>query len=874
MVIGRTEEGDEYLKKSPPHKERGAPESCVRICMALKCLLEYETHFHKDASDCMRKNFLFSLIAIYLGSSCQAHTHHNFDEKFFTSSADMPFDRIADLYINPEWIKLQLTASAYTALGGLQNPSADILIEDQKNFFIFNQMYNESCAVIGNNITITNNHSPIILYGNVSNTKASALLALGKLTITKNTAPCLFINNFAHYGKAADYGSAAFGVSFIIEDNPGLILFKNNNCGLIVGIGGAVGFGEKFLVRNSGPVIFEKNQADFGGAIATSVDYSVAEVFLFAEGGDIVFNQNTSRDLLRNSIYCQDRSELRFGARKNRAVRFYDPVCSKDPTDNPCVINPEPDHVGTVLFSGITVPKESLLHKDSCTSFFYDALRVNNGVLAIEDRAQMHVNTFSMPGGVLRLGSGAVLAGVKSSRNVHNSNIQVPNLAINLASVLKDDATPPKIWIYPKGDNAPYTEEDSADTSITLSGDLLFYDDYNQNPYESVNLSQPQKVALLYLCDTTSPKITNALNIGAINRGFHYGYQGSWEYFWERYTSTTNPATPETVNTNHSLLFANWTPTGFIPNPKHISYLTANTLWTTLYSLFPYMQNQPAEFFTFQVGGQYSRLLYKQDSEPTIRGFDMSTKGYWLQTTTSAVCNHQFTVQVGYTSAHTDEKQTEHSLASKQYAAALRFTSFWYHDWIETSAKLAYAYGNHHIHHTYPDDLADSFGDFFTNTWGGSFSVTTPFVLDNLCLLSFPFISVKGGYATLAAFREHGAYAPFLRTFRTEQPLVDISVPIGVMFQPLPTGEFIQGTLGISYQPSLFRRDPKIRTTLISSQGSWLTPSSTVGLQALVANLNIALVPTSLFRLYFEYEGRVSSSASCNYLAGGCSLCF
>lgn len=827
----------------------------------------------------MRMKPLFLLSSIYMGSTlCLAAS--NLREQIDFSS-DMPFDKFSDLYISPAWIDLLLNSSAYNALGALQSPSGDILIENQQNFLVFNQIYQNSCAVRGNTVTIANNHTPIVLYGNVSNMKASAVFADEQLQITQNTAPCLFINNYTHNSALNDFGSAIFGTPVLIENNPGLVLFKNNHCGLVGGAGGATGFGKKFHIHDSGPVIFENNQAVMGGALTTPLHANGAQIILSADFGDIIFNKNMSGGSFRNSIYCQLYAELNISAKKNRSVCFYDPVLAITYTPSPCIFNSSQEHVGTVLFSGLTVPEALKSDKKNYTSLFRNTVNIAHGVVAVEDHAQLHMYKLPASQGTLRLGNGGVLATTSSSLAVYNATLSIPRLAIHLPSVLKENAIPPKIWIYPKNTtpaatppNPPVYVENTA-ASITLSGDLLLYDAYNQDPYDSVDLSQPkERVALLYLCDTATPKITNQLNIHAINRTEHYGYQGTWTPYWEQYSSITDSSTPETANTNHKILYADWRPSGYTPNPKYFSPLTTNALWTTVVSLWPYMQNQPSQFHSLQATGQATRLLYKQDSTKDVPGFRMSTKGFWVQASSSSVSNHQLALQLGQTSIHTDEKQTENRLSSKSYAASLRYTSFFFYDWIEATARFSYAYGDHHMFNFFHEDQVTQTANFFTTTLGSSLFATFPILLDRLSLLSFPFVEIRGMQAQLSAFKESGSRSGFLRSFKTDQPLREVSLPIGVLFQPQPADEFIQGTFGFAYQPTLYRCKPKVRTTLLASQGTWCAPGSSISRQEIVANMNIAIVPSSFFQMQIAYEGRVSTSSNCHYIAGGCSLCF
>lgn len=795
-------------------------------------------------------------------------------------SSDMPFDRLIDFYIDMDWIHLQLKDASHSRLGNLRDISADLVIDNRKHFVVFNQCVKDlGAAVACRNMTISNNEGVTILYGNFCSTSGSGIFARESVRITGNVGPCLFINNTSYGGNLYTVGSCIVASTIVVEDNPGLLLFKNNHINGS-GNGAALGYANSCSIRNSGPVVFENNQANWGGAISTpkSEASSPKLLQLFAERGNIVFNHNMNRSQKRNAIHCQPYHDVQIGAREGFSVCFYDPIEAQHGTNRPLLFNPNADHLGTVLFSGATVQKDTPFTENSLRSPLSNITEVRNGVLAIEDNAALHVYNMRTVDGIVRLGNnGAVVTSPKSASDA--GSISITHLALNLPSLLKPKALPAKLWLYPKnnGEVTPPFQE-FASASITISGDLLLLDDQNQSPYDSVDLSEKKfRVPLLYLCEnagtpgtpgTPGTKINvDNLNVDAINQTQHYGYQGVWTPFWETYTSIPNSSLATTANGAHRILFAHWTPSEYLPNPKNITYLVPHTLWTSVHTMLSYMQNSELRFSAFQVEGEATRMLYQQDDKKGVPGFHISSKGYWVEASSSSLSNHQLAFQFGQNFSHTKENSSKNHFASKHYTSAVRFSSAWCHNLMETSAKFIYSYSDHHIHHITEQSASNGSGS--VTTLGTSLLFSLPISLEQLHILIAPFVEAEGVHSKLSSFKETGVSRKFLRSFSNNKPLIEIKTPIGLSIQPLFFPKHLSWSARVAYQPTVYRQDPEIKTTLLVSNGSWLTSGMKMDKHEVLAKVRVALLPTSFFQIQAEYEGKFSSSATCNHVSCG-----
>ncbi|WP_151899117.1 polymorphic outer membrane protein middle domain-containing protein [Candidatus Chlamydia corallus] len=448
-----------------------------------------------------------------------------------------------------------------------------------------------------------------------------------KIEISNNTA---FAIEFIFIDMSDPWNPGGGGImanSLIIENNAKGLIFNNNNG---TRNGGAI-YSRSLIIQNNGPISFTNNSATWGGALINLFSESTpSNFFLSADHGDILFDNNIATNSFpqpsyRNAIRCRPGINLKLGASRGYKIIFYDPIEHERITDSPLLFNYEPHHEGTVLFSGANVDPDSTNESDFLSKFS-NTSQLQRGVLAIEDRVAMSCQTISQTGGILRLGNGALIR-----TNSSGSSINFNSIAINLPSVLKSEAIAPKFWIYPTQTEQVYSEDTSS--SMTLLGPLTFLNDQNEAPYDSLDLSEPLKeIPLLYLLDVTPKQIdTSNLIVEAINLGEHYGHQGLWSPYWVETTTISNSKTPENTNTKHRQLYADWTPTGYLPHPEHHGEFIANTLWQSAYTALLGLQTLPPQNLrqqNLEATIQGLGLLINQYSRERRKGFRNHTTGY------------------------------------------------------------------------------------------------------------------------------------------------------------------------------------------------------------------------------------------------------
>lgn len=720
-------------------------------------------------------------------------------------------------------------------------------------------------------MNILGNSSPIYFVKNKSR-KGGALACSANISIENNSENVIFHQNMA-IGSSENQGGAIYCNNFTIQNNPGTIVFNDNFASRD---GGSL-CTTNFTIRNSGPVYFTNNTANWGGAFMLRQN-SVCS--LFAELGDIIFNNNTSYATLwtgkRNAIHCTPGVSLSLGASAGRTLAFYDPIEHGHTTSTPLVFNPESYHQGTVLFSGATVPKD-LIGKENFYTESNNTSELRNGVLAIERSAWLGVFKLSQTGGTLRLGGGGTLS--NNTNAATGSTITITNLALNLPSILSTGVAP-KIWIYPASStqNSVTTYTENTNTSITLSGPLSLLDDDNQSPYDSADLAESlKKVPLLYLSDVTAKRInTDAFIPEGLNAGTHYGYQGLWSPYWEETKTTTDNSSDLTANTLHRHLYADWTAIGYVPNPEYAAYIVPATLWQTFYTLQAGLQTfdnfQTPSHYLFQTRGNALGLFVHQNPKGKIPGFRMDSIGYSLGPSTKTAHNHKVSLSFAKFHSNVKEKNSQNKSASHITFAALELKMPWFHEWIHTSTSLAYSYGSHHISSIFPTRKESAEGKTFSHSLGASASLYLPIQAVTKRFSATPFIKILGVRSFLSSFTETGSKP---RKFLTDQPLCNVTVPLGVQSSwrtqfHLPCEWHFE----IAYEPMVYQNTPDISTTLIVSGGTWTTEGPTIARNSFVFKGSSL---TSIFpnvHIFLNYQGSVSSSTSLHYLQAGSQVTF
>ncbi|EPJ28442.1 polymorphic outer membrane protein middle domain-containing protein [Chlamydia psittaci] len=801
--------------------------------------------------------------------------------------------------------------------------SSPILFLNNRSFFHARNLRSAIIKAIGGaiycqNCEISANSAPLYLISN-SSPLGGACYVNQTCTIKNNADLILFANNSsscAFSQEDINSGGAITCAQLTIEDNPGSISFNNNSADLN---GGAI-YCSQLMINNSGPIQFTNNQSKWGGAILIKQNGSCT---ISADHGDILFTNNSGVGdsiLHRNAMHCTAGITLKVGARKNYTVRFYDPIeCIY--SANSIIFNEQEDQQGTVLFSSKFLPSFTE-HERNYTSYILNPIEIKNGVLAIEDGARAAVHKITQGKSILRLGNKAVIqtSAAAATRTASQENpaeteaenditpsvllppsilprsltepkqsepslqsadaeFQITSLALNLPSLLQKDAQPPKIWIYPvavtKDRTTSYQEDTSS--SATISGPLLLLNSDNEDPYDSLNLSSGiNRVPFLYLCDNATPKITTTdLDIQAINEKQHYGYQGVWSPYWEEYTTETKGTSPDTTNTNHRYLYADWTPTGYIPNPKYITPLIANALWGAFYTTLSGLRTLTSAITEpnyFAMGGQGLVMATHQAHRLGIPGFRMKSAGYSVGTTATTTNNHRISLAFVQQSAHIKEKDSKNKLSSNNYFGGMLIRVPLLDENIITSASLAYNYGSHTAKHFYIEDNKKSEGDFYTHSIAGSVNCILNLTPLNKDLAITPFIEVLAFRATLSSFIEHG---DFPRAFTLKRPLTNISLPSGLMIQwkrnaYLPTIWQAQ----LAYQPVVLKHYPKVLTTLLASNGTWPSLGTPNSRHAFAYKVENETMIFPYLKIFLNYQGDLSSSTFSHYLKAGSALTF
>ncbi|WP_100934650.1 polymorphic outer membrane protein middle domain-containing protein [Candidatus Chlamydia corallus] len=724
----------------------------------------------------------------------------------------------------------------------------------------------------GNSINIEGNSEPIQIINNSAGS-GGGIFSSQTITISSNKKLVEISDNsaFATIDYRPNYnpgGGAFITNTCIIENNRGGLIFNNNKsqCN-----GGAI-YAKSIIITGNGPIHFLNNSATWGGALLNLEAGSAnSHFFLFADYGDIVFNNNTTTRLApspsyRNAIYSTPNINLQIGARVGYSVIFYDPIENEHPTSFPILFNSKSDQKGTVLFSGANV-NPNFTDERNFFSYLCNTSELRQGVLAIENGAGLACYKLSQLGGTLRLGNGAVITTLGTLRTgssiptTSGSIITLNRIAINLPSVLSFQAKAPKIWIYPTKTGSTYTED--SNPTITLSGTLTLVNSTNEDPYDSIDLSQPlNRVPLLYLSDVAGQKINSSqLDLSKLNSEEHYGYQGTWSTYWIETTTLTNAASLIGANTKHKQLYADWTPLGYRPHPERRGEFIANTLWQSAYTALAGLQALPSwnEEKVLAASLQGIGLLVHQKSREGYKGFRSHTTGY---STTS--CGK---LSLGFAQffSKTKEQESQNRISSHTYFSGMRLGSTLLKEWVSLSLSFAYTFSSQHTHTIYHDLLkGSSDGSFYNHTLGGTLSCVFLPQPQGHTLQIYPFITALAIRGDLATFKESGDHA---REFSTHHPLTNISLPVGIRaswktWHQVPMFWLTE----ISYRPTLYRQDPELHSKLLISGGTWTSHATPVAYNILAIKVrnNIQIFPKVILSL--DYFADISSSTLSQYL--------
>lgn len=769
--------------------------------------------------------------------------------------------------------------------GGAVSSDSNIRIENNTGAFLSVCNYSFSGTGGGclssKDLVVSGNKSPIYFVANRSrNGGAICCYVRGERSvcnISNNKGGVFFLENSS---ANAFNGGAINSYVCHIQDNT-YVSFNNNYAYYR---GGSVSGVELSIIGN-GPVSFTNDRAFFGGSIylgstVNSEMFSLPILTLSADNGDISFRNNyASNNTVPycNSIRLYRLAEFAIGAREPWKVAFYDPIESQFATSKTCLINGKDYHSGTVLFSSKYVPY-ALTDVANFTSYIGHTVYLKNGALAVEDGAVLALYKFIQDGGVVRLGkNGTISSNGVGSQNTSDTgltknligattgcSIEINNLALNLPSILSEEESPPILWIKPLpaggADDKP---------SISVRGPLSILDDNNSLPYDSLDLSEGKThVPLLHLAEWEQNKISVVdLDIEAINDVDHYGYQGKWTPYWEEYTVAASNTIAPDANTHHRILYANWTPIGYVPNPIYKTNLIANALWGSYYATLFGLEDNSDEIRRFGVHGLGKEIFLHQKMRSNIPGFRMRSVGYTAGVSTVFKRDHQFTGS--FQQLFSQIRSVQGRLGSKDCSCICRFSMPWLSESLFTVISGMYNYGRHHAIHFY-HDASSSEGDFYSHTYGGSIRLDFPHRIAKAVIT--PFLEITGVRSILSTFTEVGEQT---RCFSMLRPFYQLISPIGIRSYVFTKNRLAaEWELQLAYQPIIYGQDSQILTRRMASQGSWVVSGTPVSKNALsyVVGQRVQILPN--LKWIMKYKGCWSSSTFYNYLKAGSFLSF
>ncbi|WP_375793528.1 hypothetical protein O1W69_00085 [Chlamydia sp. 12-01] len=700
--------------------------------------------------------------------------------------------------------------------------------------------------------------------------KGGAIYSTTSTSITDNHAPITFFSNAACNGAvgANGNGGAINSPTITIENNKQSLIFDGNSA---AHAGGALSY-QNLTIQNNGPIYFFNNTSCWGGAFYGQAENGTTKIS--ADYGDIIFNNNIAIDrhgVWRSAMYFSTNHVLSLGAASNQRVCLFDTLDTSYLTS--FTINPEAKHTGAVVFSADQVQWDLATNVNKIQTSYTGEITVKHGILSVEAGARLSAYKITPEDNThFCLGNNAVVKTQQKSNNEKDSNLQIKNVAILLTDVLKTDSIPPTIWIYPGGSGGNYTE--NTDARISISGSLSLWNENYSDPYDSLDLSQSiDRIPLLHLSEPTNNSITTtSFDIQTINSHQHYGYQGIWTPYWEEITVPSVTTSLDTTNPKHRYLYANWMPTGYTVNPQHRADLVANTLWQTAYkatAFYPSLMDNTTSSFHLQ--GEGLGIHTRQKDKNAILGFSSRSLGYSGECLLSSDTHHKFLLTFSQVIGKMKEHISKNKVASHNYLIHLSLQMPWFHEHLITTASLGYCYSDHHMQSFYPQNKKSEtqFEDHALSARVGCY------LYEKLSLLNHyftPFIQLSGVRVEQTKINEIG---DFPRSFSNQHPLIDIALPIGIQTSWIPKTHLPSfWEIQFAYQPSIYRQNPKILTTLLASNGSWISSGSSVARHSLHAEGRNSVYLFHNIVAFLNYQLDLSSSTTSHYINAGSRVVF
>lgn len=716
-------------------------------------------------------------------------------------------------------------------------------------------------------INLTNNDY-VTFINNASTTTGGAACSQGNCTISGNQT-VLFDSNSTSGGtiNGGAICCAQKPPAAVPPPTPTLTIIGNNEVTFInnsaSGSGGAI-YAQSLTLSSEGKgVLFANNTAvngtPKGGAIAIA---DSGEISLSADGGDIIFNGNTTNTtggattITRNAIDLGSQAKFTvLRAAEGNSIYFYDPITGDSAATDALNINETANSVtygGSIVFSGEKLSETEKQQDTNRKTIFKQAVTLKNGSLVLKDGVTVDTNTFTQDAGsTLLMDAGTTLS-------ASTENVTVTNLAVNMSSLNETDQVT--------------LSATAASKTASLTGSITLMDE-NGNAYENHDLRNSQNYGFVKLSGGSGSNIT-APNIDSTieETPQHYGYQGTWTVAWAPGVggNTTQTAT------------LSWTKTGYIPNPEKRGNLVPNSLWGVFVDVRSIQEvmkrstdviDQGRGIWASAIGNFFHRDDIKRGSE-VQQGFRHRSAGYIIGASTPTiednVLNLAFCQLFG---RDKDRLVTKNHITS--YAGSINFQhegrldyitnllpqgsySAWGPIALMLNAQLTYCHSSNDMKTSYtqpaPQEVKSSWGnDGFGMEMGGLVSIPTQHFR---WFSSYsPFVKVQLTYAHQEDFKESGADA---RSFETSD-LFNFGMPIGVKLEK--SMGLSSYDLSIAYVPDIIRSNPDCTTTLIISGDSWQTFGTNLARNALLIRAGNYFTFSDTWEMFSQFAFELRSSS-------------
>ncbi|WP_213319104.1 polymorphic outer membrane protein middle domain-containing protein [Chlamydiifrater volucris] len=567
----------------------------------------------------------------------------------------------------------------------------DLTFSNNRETKLKSNMAKESGGVarLDQNLYITNNKT-FIASSNFAKNGGCFTVTSGnfeaKTNIHKNET-VIFDNNCANSQGWESDSNLEFGGGVILQQS-GVVSIKKNRSIIFQGNRsykhGGVAACKNIEIAENSFVLFLSNLCSRGqgGAI-----YLLGgRLFISSGPGDVIFHKNTS-NLQRNAISFKDSNSIcQVTAKRGAKVHFNDPIDASNVT-SAVVLNSKNlscPNSGKVVFSLLG---QASKNESSNGTSKIQKLQQEDGIIVVKDGATLACRTLSQTGGWLVLGAkGAFGTYATTGGSNGAASIVLSNLAVDISSLLSSDQdnSIPTLII----DNGTSENNNSTD-NISVSGPIYLTDEnlalYEHDSRMSSSIKSVKLLALKKALSSTS-KI-NVDDMDLTTQPSHYGYQGSWQLFWENADAESSPESRNGENIQ-SYLVGSWIPNGqYLPNPKIEGKILADSVIVSNFaitSFFESIYQQDRNDLHFLNPFKEKRWKYDLQGNfissihpsPTKMPFRHKFSGFSTSISAYSSFNNQLGIAISKISCQTDHKDFDHQVRSPLLSAAI-FSNFY-----------------------------------------------------------------------------------------------------------------------------------------------------------------------------------------------------